>query len=432
MDLARSIDFNRLDDPGYHAVSPPSLPKKSFGIDVNREFDMYTTDTVPDPAEAPPVYQQDQTTDPSWPSNHSDCPKFVLRTRNHSGGSLLGNPAETTRPASQPKKPLQAPAIQPATSHSERPLEALAQNAIQQQPVLPETTVLCELWAPFISSTTGYESMPGRRGLTKGASTCILRITVTEKSSAGKGSRAVRSIWTIAQDGKLCIRQKLPQRPDTIPYTLWGNETRVVIRQPTELRYHKDVNSVSPYTTIETSWVTYTFDSASQSSDFQSTILSPLQLVRSFPTTRTMRLHPSPFIRAFSPKLQLCGLENLRIFHDATDPHCLVCLIHYSPNFRPSNGEEYIIFRLYPPPRNSVRIREDGKSCVKIKGLDIRGSPAGEQAKKVKSPQSQSELMEEEAFGSQSIEKMKIEFESGKEKREFLGMTRELQGMSSW
>lgn len=107
-------------------------------------------------------------------------------------------------------------------------------------------------------------------------------------------------------------------------------------------------------------------------------------------------------------------------------------MIHYSPNFRPSNGDEYITFRIYPPPRNSVRIREDGESCVKIKGLDIRGSPAGEQAKKGKSPQSQTELLEEEAYGSRSIEKMKIEFESGKEKREFLEMTRELQGLSSW
>lgn len=189
---------------------------------------------------------------------------------------------------------------------------------------------------------------------------------------------------------------------------------------------------MAPYKTTETSWVTYSFESASQASDFQTSLLSPLQLIRSFPTSRTIRLHPSPFVRAFSPRLQLCGLENLRTFRDATDPNCLVCMIHYSPNFRPSNGDEYITFRIYPPPRNSVRIREDGESCVKIKGLDIRGSPAGEQAKKGISPQSQTELLEEEVYGSRSIEKIKIEFESGKEKQEFLRMTRELQGLSSW
>lgn len=123
----------------------------------------------------------------------------------------------------------------------------------------------------------------------------------------------------------------------------------------------------------------------------------------------------------------------MRIFKDLSEPNCLVCMIHYSPNFRPLNGEEYVVFRLYPPPRNSVRIREDGEQCVKIKGLDIRGSSAVEEKKKkAKAPQSQAEQLEEEAYGSYSIEKIKIEFDSGKEKQEFLELTRELQGLSSW
>lgn len=81
-----------------------------------------------------------------------------------------------------------------------------------------------------------------------------------------------------------------------------------------------------------------------------------------------------------------------------------------------------------------MRIREDGEKCVKIKGLDIRGSPAGEQLKKKKgkAPVSRAECLEEEAYGSESVEKIQIEFESGAEKRQFLEMTRELQGMSSW
>ncbi|KAL8801459.1 MAG: hypothetical protein Q9182_004425 [Xanthomendoza sp. 2 TL-2023] len=226
---------------------------------------------------------------------------------------------------------------------------------------------------------------------------------------------------------------RVPHGINVIPYTLWSNQKKVIIRHPTDLRYYRDTRSdTPPYKTMETSWVTYSFNSISAASDFQSTLLSPLQLVKSFPTSRTMRLHPSPFVRAFSPRLQLCGLENLRVFRDANDPNCLVCMIHYSPNFRPSKSEEYIVFKLYPPPRISVRIREDGESCVKIKGLDIRGFPAGEQAKKFKTLQTPVEQLEEEAYGSHSIEKIKIEFESGKEKREFLELTRELQGLSSW
>lgn len=90
-----------------------------------------------------------------------------------------------------------------------------------------------------------------------------------------------------------------------------------------------------------------------------------------------------------------------------------------------------------------MRIREDGESCVKIKGLDIRGTSVVEEKKrKGKAPQQQQpqqqqqsqveQLEEEEAYGSCGIEKIKIEFNSRKEKQEFLDLTRELQGLSSW
>ncbi len=217
-----------------------------------------------------------------------------------------------------------------------------------------------------------------------------------------------------------------------VPYTLWGNAKRVVIRYLTKLRYYTTPAADSPYKKMESSWVTYTFGSGPLAAEFQSALMSPWQLLRTLPTSRTVRLHKSPWVRTFSPRLQLCGLENLRIFRDMGDPNALVCMIHYSPNFLPSDHEEYIVFRLYPPPRNSVRIREDGDNCVKIKGLDIRGSSAVEQRKKGKAPQSQAEQLEEEAYGSHSIEKIKIEFESENEKRQFLELTRELQGLSSW
>lgn len=224
----------------------------------------------------------------------------------------------------------------------------------------------------------------------------------------------------------------MPKEGKIIPYTIWGNETKVVIRHPTELRFFASPDSPSPYKKLSTSWANYAFETASASAEFQSALLPPLLLIRTLPTTRVVRLHNSPWMRTFSARLQLCGLENLRVFQDLSDPNSLVCMIHYSPNFRPLDGEEYIIFRLYPPPRNSVRIRDDGEKCVKIKGLDIRGSPVLEQKKKGKTPQSQIEQLEEEAYGSHSIEKIKIEFESGKEKRQFLELTRELQGLSSW
>ena len=51
-------------------------------------------------------------------------------------------------------------------------------------------------------------SMPGRMGITKGASRCTVRLVIREKHSKGGEKYTVRSIWVIADDGKVCIEQK--------------------------------------------------------------------------------------------------------------------------------------------------------------------------------------------------------------------------------
>ncbi|KAL8716561.1 MAG: hypothetical protein Q9225_006121 [Loekoesia sp. 1 TL-2023] len=457
MDLATSIDFDSLGQAEDEALT---VPKKGYGIDVNRQFDLYTTESITYPAEAPPVYQKHQLLDgftntmtqalhKTQSSKSPSPPRFVLRTVAHTPAQPVNHEANRARQSDEVRGSLQLPRAEPTSNNGCLSKIEVTNATAAGHTHLDETTVLCEVFVKP-NQTTFFEwltdsrrgtsmdfaqpdeSMPGRMGITKGASKCTIRVTLRKKQLAGGGKRAVRSIWVIADGGKAYIQQKLPQDSQIIPYTLWSNETKAIIRYPTELRYFANANSESPYKTKKTSWVNYVFGSASTSAEFQSALLSPLQLIRTLPTTRTVRLHRSPFVRLFSPRLQLCGLENLRVFQDATDPNCLVCMVHYSPNFRPLNGEEYIVFRLYPPPRNSVRIREDGESCVKIKGLDIRGSPANEQKKAGKAPRSQIERMEEEAYGSHSIEKIKIEFESGKEKRQFLELTRELQGLSSW
>ncbi|KAL9035683.1 MAG: hypothetical protein Q9214_006468 [Letrouitia sp. 1 TL-2023] len=248
----------------------------------------------------------------------------------------------------------------------------------------------------------------------------------------------------------------VPRDGQVIPYTLWPNTTKVIIRRPSSLRFFPPSTSleptVQPLKKRKTNWTTYIFPDEQSSSLFQSTLMAPLQLLLSLPTTRTVRLHPSAFKRTFSSKVQLCGLENLRLWHDSTDPTALVCMIHYAPSFRPARSEgggdsasaaavvpgaeDYLVFRLYAPPKNTVRIREAGERGVKIKGLDIRvedeeGGRKARQRRKGKE-RGKAELMEEEAYGRGNIEKVKVEFESGAEKKRFLEMTREVQGFSSW
>ncbi|KAL8690574.1 MAG: hypothetical protein Q9218_004008 [Villophora microphyllina] len=430
MDIARSIDF---DSAGEFLHDPPPVPLKDHGIGVNRQFDLYTTKTNSISTDAPPTYrieksQDSPTFDALESSNPSRASKYILKTIPHPHTQPWEIEANYARRPGHTSRSSQHSRIEPA------PKPHLDQETMGRL-LAQENTIFCELAGASMNFTKIDETMPGQRSLVKGASSCSVRVASRKKRIAGDEFRIVRSIWTISDDGETCIQQKLPHDAKIIPYTLWASENKVIIHHPTELRYYADPTSTRAERIANTTWATYAFPSLSSSSEFQSALLFPLQLVKSLPTRRTMRLHPSPFIRAFSPTLQLCGLENLRIFRDLTDPNCLVCLIHYSPNFLPSNGEEYIVFRIYPPPRNNVRIREDGERRVKIKGLDIRGTPASElqkQKKKGKFPETQIERLEEEAYGSESVEKILIEFDTGNEKKQFLELTRELQGLSSW
>lgn len=56
------------------------------------------------------------------------------------------------------------------------------------------------------------DAMPGRMGLVKGASTCIIRVTSRRKSAGPGQIRVKRSIWVFAEGGKLCIQQKRMRR----------------------------------------------------------------------------------------------------------------------------------------------------------------------------------------------------------------------------
>ena len=45
-----------------------------------------------------------------------------------------------------------------------------------------------------------------------------------------------------------------------MPYTVWGNDTKVVLRVPTELKYHDVSIDQRPLTSVKTAWVSYNFE----------------------------------------------------------------------------------------------------------------------------------------------------------------------------
>ncbi len=50
---------------------------------------------------------------------------------------------------------------------------------------------------------------------------------------------------------------------EIIPYTVWGNNVKISIRVPTELRFHDLTYDSKPIAVAQTSWVNYCFDDES-------------------------------------------------------------------------------------------------------------------------------------------------------------------------
>ena len=112
----------------------------------------------------------------------------------------------------------------------------------------------------------------------------------------------------------------------------------------------------------------------------------------------------------------------------------VLAMIHYSAQFR----DGYLAFRLNCPPRNTVRVRDDGDRFVRIKGLAVQPVTTRnvferrESVREVKSPVGHPSPKSPGSKKEKKISAVKIEFESEVEKRIFLDKVREIQGSASW
>ena len=46
---------------------------------------------------------------------------------------------------------------------------------------------------------------------------------------------------------------------EVVPYTIWGNNLKVVLRVSAELKFHDVTHSARPHQIIKTSWINYVF-----------------------------------------------------------------------------------------------------------------------------------------------------------------------------
>ena len=79
----------------------------------------------------------------------------------------------------------------------------------------------------------------------------------------------------------------MPDGPSIIPYTIWGNNLKVVLRVNAELKYHDVVPNSRPIEVVKTQWVNYVFaDETGMHIDCRSSMNSSLNLVQARPSSK--------------------------------------------------------------------------------------------------------------------------------------------------
>lgn len=201
-----------------------------------------------------------------------------------------------------------------------------------------------------------------------------------------------------------------------MPYTVWGNLEKVVLRLPTELKFHDIVIDAKPTDVATSSWVNYVFADERASAMFQSALMGK-SLLLSVKTNKTLRMHDGIIENTFSYQEQMCALENLRIWQDP-DTGGVLAMTHYSAHFR----DGYLAFYLNSA-RDPIRLREEGDKWVKVKGLSILPPP------KKSKPRTNTDLSKASKEKEKRIKGAKIEFTSDEDRQKFMAKVREVQGM---
>ena len=103
----------------------------------------------------------------------------------------------------------------------------------------------------------------------------ICLVTKTRKLTDGN-VRYSSSIWALSENGEIRLQQKsllllsclqartadmsiVPEEAEVIPYTVWDNHTKVVLRLKAQLDYHDIAPESRPTKKVETAWINYIF-----------------------------------------------------------------------------------------------------------------------------------------------------------------------------
>ena len=130
-----------------------------------------------------------------------------------------------------------------------------------QRSIFADAAILCHARGSSVEYTLPNEDKPGDWKIVEATKKCkISVVTKRFKLPTTNKPRYISSIWALSEDRKVRLQQRLLDDEEIIPYTVWGNTTKIVVRVPTELKYHGFTTLEKPVEIAKTKWVNYIFE----------------------------------------------------------------------------------------------------------------------------------------------------------------------------
>ncbi|MCJ1248125.1 hypothetical protein MMC30_005340 [Trapelia coarctata] len=301
-----------------------------------------------------------------------------------------------------------------STSHSSIICTEQEQEVFERK-IFTDAIILCEVRGTVIDYTQPDLDKANEWKMVEACKGCRVCIVTKTQTRSNGTLRFMTSIWTLSDSRGTRIQQKIPDGESVIPYTVWGNTKKVVLRVETELKFHDTILELKPISVAKTSWVNFNFETEKAASAFQSALIGKL-LILSVQTKRTMRIHDG-IGGTFAFAEQLCGLENLRLFQDEQTGGVLA-MIHYSPSFY----DGYLVFYLNST-QNPLRIRDEDEKTIRVKGLNVSVDDPSSMVRRDSAPSKKSKPKNDH----KNVKAVKIEFSTAEDKQLFKNMFKEIQ-----
>ncbi|MCJ1478702.1 hypothetical protein MMC13_007384 [Lambiella insularis] len=314
-------------------------------------------------------------------------------------------------------------------------IATIAEQETLAQKLFTEAAMLCEVYVVLVSElatssnidhrraslidyTVPNEEIHGEWKMAKACKNCTVRLVTRKQKLASGALRFTTSIWTFSDDRSVRLQQKIADGQELIPYTVHGNEKKVVLRVPTELKFHDTTLDAPALYTAKTSWINFHFENERASSTFQGALIGKTLLL-SVKVKRAMRIHEG-ISGTFAFAEQLCGLENLRLFLDPQTGGVLA-MVHYTPQFH----DGYLAFYLNSS-RSPLRVRDEDDKTIKVKGLSIAVDDKSWMGRRGSAPSNVAKTSRSKN-DTKIIKAIKIEFYTPEDKRLFKDKFKEIQ-----